>query len=107
LLCARQSGSDRWCHAPYALIKGMASNSEERKDAGLSATMLLDPCARRVILQQEEEFHEPPSRYWARFRGTIGHLMMEQYDDGGEGIIQEVRFKKTIELDGEEIEVTG
>lgn len=107
LLCARRSGSDRWCHAPYALINGMASNSVERKDAGLSTTMLLDPCARRVILQQTEDYYESPKAYWARFRGTIGHLMMEQYDGGGDGIIQEVRFKKaiTIDIDGEEVEV--
>src|SRR5690606_13303138 len=42
---------------------------------------------------------------------TIGHLMMEEYDDGGEGIIQEVRFKKsvTVDVDGEDIdvEITG
>lgn len=85
----------------------MASNNEERKDAGLSATMLLDPCPRRVILQQEEEFYESPSSYWARFRGTMAHLMMEQYDDGGEGIIQEIRFRKSVVVDGEEIEITG
>lgn len=111
LLCARRSQSDRWCHAPYALIKGMASNSVERKDAGLSATMLLDPCARRVILQQTEDYYEAPSRYWARFRGTLSHLLMETYDGGGEGIIQEVRFRKavTVEVDGVqvEVEITG
>lgn len=85
----------------------MASNSEERKDAGLSTTMILDTCPRRVILQQEHDYFESPMDYWARFRGTIGHLMMEEYDEGGEGIVQEVRFSKKIEVLGQEVELTG
>ncbi len=113
LSCARvASGVDdgsgmRWCNAPYALIRAMQQNSEQRKDAGLSVTMLLDSCPRRVILQQENDYSESPMSYWARFRGTIGHLMMEEYDEGGEGIIQEVRFSKKIKVLGEEIEITG
>jgi hypothetical protein len=85
----------------------MASNLEERKDAGMSATTVLNMCPRRVILEKEHDYHEPPSRYWARFRGTIGHLMMEHYDDGGEGIVQEVRFKKSVMIDGVSFEITG
>lgn len=97
----------RWCHAPYAQIKAMARNQEDRRDAGLSVTMLLDNCPRSVILKQEHDYYEAPSKFYARFRGTLGHLMMEEYDDGGEGIIQEVRFSKSITVLGEEIEITG
>lgn len=113
--CARESLSERWCNAPYALINGMASNGEERKDAGMSATMLLNPCSRQTILQQKYDYYERPSAYWPRFRGTLSHLLMEEYDGGGEGIIQEVRFRKPISVDIEingkpvevEIELTG
>lgn len=85
----------------------MASNQEERKDAGMSATTILNICPRRVILEKEHDFTEPVDRYWARFRGTISHLMMEAYDEGGEGIIQEVRFRKKVVVDGVEFEITG
>lgn len=97
----------RWCDAPYALIKGMSENGAERSDAGMSATMVLDVCPRRVILQQETDYYERPSKYWPRFRGTIGHLMMEAYDEGGEGIVQEVRFTKDIVIDGVAVTLTG
>lgn len=113
LACARVGyGVDdghgmRWCHTPYATVKSMSMNQEERKDAGLSVTMLLNECPRQVILQQEHDFYESPKSYWARFRGTISHLMMEEYDDGGEGIIQEVRFSKSITVLGEELTITG
>lgn len=103
----REEDGLRWCHAPYPMIKQASMNQEERKDAGLSVTMLLNDCPRQVILQQEHDYSEPAMSLWARFRGTVSHLMMEEYDEGGEGIIQEVRFSKSITVLGEEVTITG
>lgn len=105
--CSLRGGTGRSCHNPTALIVAMARNQEERKDAGISATMLLD-CARKVILAQEEDYWEQPSKYWARFRGTLGHLLMEAYSPADYGnVIEEVRFKKIITVDGIDFEITG
>lgn len=105
LACAR-TGGPRKCQNPYQLIYAMSRNQIERKDAGISATMLLD-CPRRVILQAEEPYFEAPSAYWPRLRGTIGHLLVEQYGDGLEPKIAEVRFRKSVEVQGVQVEITG
>lgn len=105
LACAI-AGGPRRCHNPLPLIVAMSKNSEERADAGVSATMLLD-CPRKVILAGEVDYHERPSAYWARFRGTIGHLMMEAYGQGYQHIVQEVRRRKSVVVDGVTFEITG
>lgn len=105
LACSRNRGP-RSCNNPYQVIYAMTQNKIERKDAGLSATMLLD-CPRRVILQAEEDYHERPSAYWPRLRGTLGHLLVERYGDGIGQHIAEVRFNKTLDIDGHALTVTG
>lgn len=105
-LACSASGGPRKCSSPYQLIYAMTQNQIERKDAGISATMLLD-CSRRVILQQEVDYQERPSAYWPRLRGTLAHLLVEQYSDGLEPKIAEVRFRRTIEIDGVSFEITG
>jgi hypothetical protein len=105
LACAR-AGGPRRCDNPLPLLVAMSKNQRERKDAGISATMLLD-CPRKVILMQEEDYYEKPSSYWARFRGTIGHLMMEAYGSDEANVVQEIRFRKSVEIDGVSIEITG
>jgi hypothetical protein len=105
LRCAA-TGGPRKCNTPYQLIYAMGQNQVERKDAGISATMLLD-CARRVVLQKEVDYYEHPSAFWPRLRGTLAHLLVEQYSDGLEPKIAEVRFRRTIEIDGVAFEITG
>lgn len=105
LSCSR-SGGPRSCSSPYQLIYAMGQNQIERKDAGISATMLLD-CSRRVILQQEEDYREHPSAFWPRLRGTLAHLLVEQYSDGLEPKIAEVRFRRTITIGDDNFEITG
>lgn len=105
LACARNRGP-RSCNNPYQLIYAMTQNKVERKDAGLSATMLLD-CPRRIILQQEEDYQERPSAFWARLRGTLAHLLVERYGEGIGNNIAEVRFRKSIEVDDDVIEISG
>jgi hypothetical protein len=106
LLCAK-NGEPRHCHNSYQLLKAMSLNGVERKDAGLSATMLLDKCKRRVILQAEEEYWEDPEDMWPRVRGSAFHTFIENYSEGLEPFLQEVRLRKSIEVDGAEIEITG
>lgn len=100
------AGGPRRCHNPLPLLVAMSKNAEERADAGISATMLLD-CPRKIILARENDYFEKPSAYWARFRGTIGHLMMEEYGQGFGHIVQEVRRRKILSVDGVDIEITG
>lgn len=105
-LACSLAGGPRRCNNPYQIIYAMTRNKIERKDAGISATMLLD-CPRRVILQQEHDYVEAPSAYWPRLRGTLAHLLVEQYSDGLEPKIAEIRFKKTITIEGLDFEITG
>lgn len=100
------NGGPRRCNFPPSLMIAMARNKSERKDAGISATAILD-CPRKVILTRETDYHERPSAYWARFRGTIGHLMHEHYAPDLDHIVQEVRRRKTIDVDGVPVEITG
>lgn len=93
-------------HYPIEMIIAMSRNAEERSDAGISATMLLD-CPRKVILAEEEDFYEFPADFWARFRGSIGHLMMEYYGEDDPDVIREVRVRKYINVDGVSVEITG
>lgn len=91
----------------------MAKNVEDRVDAGLSTTSILDICARRVIIQNEHPYSESPKDYIPRMRGTLNHLLIEEYTDDGIGPhISEVRLKKSIDVvldDGEvvSVELTG
>lgn len=105
LACSRNRGP-RTCSTPYQVIYAMTQNAVERKDAGLSATMLLD-CPRRVILQQEDDYVERPSAYWPRLRGTLGHLLVERYGTDIGPAIAEVRFTRTLTVDEQEITITG
>ena len=84
----------------------MSRNQEDRKDAGMSATMILD-CPRRVILSKEHDFYERPEDYEARFYGTIGHAGFEMYGGEFEGVIQEQRYRRSLDVDGVEVEITG
>jgi hypothetical protein len=97
------AGGPRRCHTPYPLLVDMAKKQHGRKDAGLSATMVLDACPRRVVLSLGEEYYEHPDDYLARFNGTLWHTAMEEHDSPREDIVEEVRFRKSypVEVDGE------
>lgn len=93
-------------HSPIELVVAMSRNSEERKDAGYSATTLLD-CPRKIILASEHDYYEFPSKYYARFRGTIGHFMMEAYAEDDPDVVRELRVSKTITVRGRTFVLTG
>lgn len=105
LLCA-STGKPRRCENALPLIAGMRDNRIHRKDAGLSATMLLD-CARFQALAQEHDYAEHPKGFWARFRGSLSHALMEAYDPEDPNILQEVRYRKSVVIDGIELFITG
>jgi hypothetical protein len=93
-------------HVPIEMVVAMSRNADERSDAGISATMILG-CPRQVALAADYDYYEFPSRYWHRFRGTLGHFMLEYYDEGDPDVIREVRFKKTIEVLGKTVVLSG
>ena len=93
-------------HCPIEMVVAMARNNEERSDAGVSATMLLG-CARQVALASEYDYFEFPSQYWHRFRGTLGHFMLEYYDEGDPDVIREIRMFKSIEVLGKTVVLSG
>lgn len=100
------AGGPRRCHAPTSLLVAMAKAQDDRRDAGISATMLLD-CPRKVALQTTEDWTEHPADFWSRFRGTLAHMALEHYAVDAEHLVNEVRRRKTYEVDGVEIAITG
>ena len=100
------AGQPRRCHAPTPLLVAMAEAQRDRKDAGVSATMILD-CPRKIALQGQHDWREHPASYWARFRGTLAHAMLEQYAPPTDAAIIEVRRRKTYTVDGVDIAITG
>ena len=95
----------RGCVYPLPLIVSMAKNTEKRSSAGISATTILQ-CPRQTIMKEEIDYYEAPSEYHARWRGTGVHAMAEA-DGPYPGVIQEIRIRKTITVDGIDIEITG
>lgn len=100
------TGGPRRCHTPTPLIVAMAKAQHDRKDAGISATMLLD-CPRKVALQSTEDWTEHPEDFWYRFRGSIAHMALEHYAIDLENVVCEVRRRKTYEVDGVDVAITG
>lgn len=100
------SGGPRRCHAPTGLLVAMASAQRDRKDAGVSATMLLD-CPRKVALQTTHDWTEHPSDFWSRFRGTLWHHAVEHYAVQSDALVNEVRRRKSYNVDGVDMQITG
>ncbi len=100
------AGAPRRCHAPTSLLVAMAKAQDDRRDAGISATMLLD-CPRKVALATETDWCEHPADFWSRFRGTLWHHAMEHYGVVADHIDDEVRRRKTYDVDGVPMAITG
>lgn len=110
LNCAIEGGPRR-CNVPYPMLVAMAQAQHGRKHAGISATMILDVCPRKVVLSLSEEFYEHPEDFLARFNGTLWHTALEKYSTPSVRVIEEVRFRKRypVTVDGETVdfELTG
>lgn len=93
------------CVFPLPLIDAMRGNEGKRNGTGLSATTILQ-CPVQTILKADVDYFESPADYHARWRGTGVHAMAEV---GGpyDGVVQERRIRKTVDVLGEPIEITG
>lgn len=65
-----------------------------RETAHVSATMLGGICPRQTWLKGRRPWYLNPERSYQAYRGTIGHLMLEQYPEPG--AIYEQRFELVL-----------
>jgi hypothetical protein len=87
------------------MLKGMMDGSG-RASAHISATMLTATCPRQLRLLQDEEWYENPETGFPKFRGTMGHAMVERYPQPG--CIYEQRFEAPLTLsNGSVVKITG
>lgn len=78
---------------PYPVLASMVdSEIEDHRQLGstLSATELLKPCLRCVILQRNTDYTESIDDLWKRWRGTMWHKLFDEFAQ--EGDITETRF---------------
>lgn len=93
------------CEHPLPILMSMSKESDRRQDVGYSASTL-SQCPRQFVLGSRNDYYENPDDYYARWMGTLGHLAVESsgpYD----GVVQEVRYSHTIQVDGVEMELSG
>ncbi|MCP4515786.1 MAG: hypothetical protein GY824_11230, partial [Delftia sp.] len=102
LACSLQGGLPG-CHFTPPVVRGIIANSAPRNlRGGPSVTELLG-CPRKLILRRRVDYWEKPSHAYWRFRGQMGHALVEQYHDPDDsvivddGVIAEVRFRAQIE----------
>lgn len=94
------------CHAlPYA-IKLIRDNKIGRQNAGLSASSLTT-CPRELALLEKYDYYEPIPEGWIKAEGTIIHAMIETDPDPNPNIITEKRFYRYVEVDGEQVKLSG
>lgn len=105
-ISCHESGGKRNCDCPVELLKSMRDHHIERKDAGWSASTLLS-CPRAVALQELYSFYEGIESAWNKSRGTWLHAMMEADTDHPDWIVKEKRIQKIVNVDGEDIRITG
>ena len=103
--CHDSNSKERNCHAPTALLKSMRDNHLTRKNAGVSATTILS-CAKALALMELYDFYEPVISGYNKFRGTLIHYLLEE-DDPPDGVIQERRVERFVNIDGAPFRVSG
>jgi hypothetical protein len=83
----------------------MQNNAERRAGIGISSSVLA-LCPRQHVLQERNDYYEDPEKYYQRWRGSFGHYAIEM---GGPypGVVQEVRFYRTMEVDGVSFTISG
>jgi hypothetical protein len=72
----------------------------------LSPTML-NSCARQVALKRLVPYGEYLRNAWTRFRGNLGHLLMEHTKLKLPGVVREERMVVKVALDGHIYEIYG
>ncbi len=97
---------ERNCHAPVELLKIMRDNLRGRRGAGWSASTLTG-CARAAAMMEVYDYYEPLVSGYNKGRGTWVHAMLESDRDPPKEVIRERRLRKYINVDGEEVPLTG
>lgn len=93
------------CQHSLSLLSAMQLNARRRAGIGISSSVL-NVCPRQYILSQEHDYYESPADFYNRWRGSFGHYAIEM---GGPytGIVQEVRFYRTISVEGVPFTISG
>lgn len=93
------------CRHSLPLLSAMKMNSERRSGIGISSSVL-NMCPRQYILGERNDYYEAPEDFYNRWRGSFGHYAIEM---GGPypGVVQEVRFYRTIDVDGTPFTISG
>lgn len=101
-MCEARAGR---CDHPAPVIGAMQNHAGSRKDAGISVSTLLG-CPRQHYLAEAYDYHEDPERYYARWLGSVNHHAVHM---GGpyEGVEQETRYYKAIDMGDSEVVVSG
>lgn len=89
-----KAANDPFFPWPFEVVS-LLVNPDPRPVDGYSITTLEQQCVRCVVLQAREDYTLNLNKAWSRFRGTIGHSLMEQRP--APDTINEVRFFTTIE----------
>lgn len=89
---------------PLPIIKAIYEGLEDRKDS-ISATRLIG-CLRKAYLMQVYDVYVEFDHLYAMWRGKVFHGVLEEYGEG-EGLIIEKRFHRKIDIDGEEVDISG
>lgn len=100
-----QSCRDGLCKHSLPLLSAMKMNADKRAGIGISSSVL-NVCPRQFILSEREDFYEDPKDFYNRWRGSFGHYALEMggpYPD----IVQEVRFYRTMDVDGVPFTISG
>lgn len=98
--------AERNCHAPVELLKIMRDNKKKRSGAGWSASTLTG-CPRAAAMLEVYDYYEPLISGWNKARGEWWHSVLESDPDPAPGVFKERRIYRTIEIDGEDVTLTG
>lgn len=93
------------CQHSIPLLAAMAANSATRSGITISPSTLAT-CPRWQVLSERNDYFESPADYYRRWVGTGTHhaiSMSGPYSD----VVQEVRFFRPIQVDGQGYEVSG
>jgi hypothetical protein len=90
--------SPKWSPWNFEMVKGIIDNHQERGDR-LSTTALTGGCMRGTLLERKEDYIGSFDSYYASFRGTAMHGVLEKM--ARPGSLAEWRFYVTV--DGLEI----
>lgn len=93
------------CDHSLPLLTFMQKNQESRQGVGYSSSVL-NGCPRQHILKQNVDYWESPKDFYARWRGSWGHHAVDMTGPYP-GIVQEVRFRRNVTVDGVTFDVSG